>query len=43
VRDQIRKMVVGGPLVPDDKARADAVSESEDEEEEAELLAADTR
>ncbi|WIA31049.1 hypothetical protein OEZ86_001080 [Tetradesmus obliquus] len=35
VRDQIRKMVVGGPLVAEDKSRGiDAVSDSEDDETE---------
>jgi len=34
VRDQIRKMVVGGPLAAEDKNRVDAVSDSEDDEEE---------
>eukprot|EP00775_Hariotina_reticulata_P000866 gene866-1188_t len=34
VRDQIRKMVVGGPLAAEDKNRVDAVSDSEDDQEE---------
>lgn len=39
VRDQIRKMVVGGPLVAEDKSRGiDAVSDSEDDND-AELEA----
>lgn len=33
VRDQIRKMVVGGPVSAEDKAQVDAVSDSDAEED----------
>lgn len=41
VRDQIRKMVVGGPLVAEDKNRVDAVSDSEDDEDQWTELSTD--
>lgn len=41
VRDQIRKMVVGGPLAAEDKGRIDAVSDSEDDEGELAALQSD--
>eukprot|EP00879_Flechtneria_rotunda_P001387 GHRR01001538.1.p1 GENE.GHRR01001538.1~~GHRR01001538.1.p1 ORF type:complete len:1213 (+),score=453.23 GHRR01001538.1:393-3641(+) len=42
VRDQIRKMVVGGPLAAEDRKSIDAVSDSEDDQDELSAMEVDT-